>query len=159
MTTRGAIVTKGCYHLVIRGNRRQKVFVDEKDYSVYLSRLRKYKIRFRIRLYGFCLMPNHVHLIVEVDDQKSLSSFMQGLNRSYSGYFNIRHAAVGHLWQGRFTSRLIAKDSYFINCISYVETNPVRAGMAASADEYPWSSCRQRNFIIEGRSILDRIEI
>ena len=89
-------------------------------------------------------MPNHVHMIGQPKELKNLAKFMQGLTRSYTAHFNKRYKKVGHLWQGRFKSKIIAKDGYLIDCIQYIEHNPVRANMVKAAIEYPWSSYREK---------------
>ena len=129
---------------MVRGNQKQKTFLDRDDYQAYLLRLTKYKKKHAFLLYGFCLMPNHVHILGEPKQIKDLAKFMQCINRSYTNYFNKRYEKVGHLWQGRFKSKVIAKDNYLIDCIQYIEHNPVRANLAKTADEYKWSSYRER---------------
>lgn len=138
------LLEHACYHIITRGNQRQKVFLDTADYEAYLVRLRRYKRRFGFQIYGFCLMPNHMHMVGEPKEAANLAKFMQGVSRSYTAYFNKRYKKVGHLWQGRFKSKVIAKDGYLIDCIQYVEHNPVRAQMVKSAGEYRWSSFRER---------------
>jgi len=96
-------------------------------------------------LYGYCLMPNHIHLIGEPVYPEKLPKFMQCLHRSYTAYFNKKYNKVGHLWQGRFKAKLIAKDQYLIHCIAYVEQNPVRAKLINSPNEYEFSSYSERN--------------
>ena len=113
-----------CYHIITRGNQRQRVFIVDIDYLEYLQRVRYYKIKFRFCLYGYCLMPNHVHLVGEIEKSCDLSKFMQGINRSYTAYFNRRYKKTGHLWQGRFKSKVIVKDRYLLGCINYIEANP-----------------------------------
>lgn len=135
-----------CYHIVNRGNQKQKIFLDEKDYRAYLFRLKKYKQRFGFLLYGFCLMPNHVHLVGESKELINLSKFMHGLTRSYTAYFNKRYKKVGHLWQDRFKSKVILKDKYLIDCIQYIEHNPLRSNLAKTSSEYAWSSYKERIF-------------
>ena len=154
------VLDNGCYHITIRGNQRQKVFLHEKDYKKYLEKLKKYKRKYRFRLYGYCLMPNHVHLIGETDEKENLAKFMQGINRSYTAYFNRTYRKVGHLWQGRFKSKIIAKDGYLINSINYIEVNPVRANIVKTPQEYRWSSYMERNLNIpKENQILDRLSM
>jgi putative transposase len=149
-----------CYHIITRGNQRQKIFRKEGDYRGYLEKLKKYKRRHKFRLYGFCLMPNHVHLIGEIDEKENLAKFMHGINRSYTAYFNKEYKKVGHLWQGRFKSKIIVKDEYLINCINYIELNPIRANMAQSPNEYRWSSYIERNLgLASGEQILDILSL
>ncbi|MEK6728022.1 MAG: transposase [Candidatus Omnitrophota bacterium] len=135
------------YHIITRGNQKQKVFREPSDYQEYLKLLLKYKNKYRFKLYGFCLMPNHVHLLLEVDKGKILNNIMSGLNLSYTIYFNYKYGAVGHLWQGRFKSRIIAKDAYLLECLKYIENNSVRAFLVRRADEYQWSSNNLKNKI------------
>jgi len=87
-------------------------------------------------------MPNHVHLIGEPKEMTDLAKFMHGLNRSYTAYFNKKYNKVGYLWQGRFRSKVVAKDDYLIDCLNYIELNPVRAGMVTLPQQYPFSSYR-----------------
>ena len=133
-----------CYHVITRGNQRQQIFLDKKDYEEFLLRLKKYKKKFEFLLYGFCLMTNHLHMIGEPKEPQNLAKFMHGLLRSYTAYFNKKHKKVGHLWQGRFKSKVIVKDNYLIDCIHYIELNPVRANIVKAASDYLWSSYRER---------------
>ncbi len=151
---RGARVTieNGCYHIITRGNQKQSVFLDTEDYERYLSILSKYKKQYKFKLYCFCLMPNHVHLLIEVDNPLKLNKFMRGINLSYTLYFNSKHKKVGHLWQDRFKSKIIMKDSYLLECINYIENNPLRSSLVSYLQEYRWSSHNIRgkdNYILD----------
>lgn len=138
------IVENACYHLIARGNQKQKIFRERKDYEEYLDRLKRYKREFGFSLYGYCLMPNHIHMLGEIKPASQLSHFMASLLRSYTAYFNEKYGKEGHLWQGRFKSRVITKDRYLIDCLSYIELNPVRADMVNTPYEYHWSSYNER---------------
>ncbi|MFA5356900.1 MAG: transposase [Candidatus Omnitrophota bacterium] len=138
------LIENACYHVITRGHHNQQVFMEEEDYKVYLSRLKKYKQKYRFMLYAFCLMPNHIHLICHPKDPDDLTKFMQGLNRSYTAYFNKKYNKSGYLWQGRFKSKVIVKDNYMIDCLHYIELNPVRANMVKTLQDYDWSSYRER---------------
>ena len=138
------IIDNVFYHIIVRGNQRQKIFKEKDDYTEYLLRLRMYKKRHGFKIYGFCLMPNHVHILGEINEKVLLAKFMHALNRSYTAYFNTKYNKVGHLWQGRFISRIISHDKYAIECINYIEQNPVRANIVAVIYEYPWSSYGER---------------
>ena len=133
-------IEKACYHIITRGNQKQTVFKEPADYQKYLLLLTRYKNKYKFMLYCFCLMPNHVHLIIEVGKAEQLNRIMRGLNLSYTLYFNFKYEKVGHLWQDRFKSKIIEKDSYLLECIRYIEGNPVRASLASSIHDYPWSS-------------------
>jgi putative transposase len=129
-----------CYHLITRGNQQQNVFRSKNDRLKYLELLKKFKRKYRLRLYAYCLMPNHVHLLGETEQIKLISDFMRDLNRTYTFYFNKKYNKVGHLWQSRFKSKIICKDKYLIDCLNYIEFNPLRAKLVKNPTEYPWSS-------------------
>jgi REP element-mobilizing transposase RayT len=127
------------YHVVARGNRKENIFRTKGDYERYLDLLLRYKERYHYQLYAFVLMPNHLHLLMQTADI-NLSRIMQGLQQSYTAYFNLRYAAVGHLFQGRFKAILCDQDAYLLTLVKYIHLNPVRAEIAARIDDYPWSS-------------------
>jgi len=133
-----------CYHLITRGNQKQKVFSCREDHLVYLSLLGRFKRKYKFRVYAYCLMPNHVHILGEAENHLLLSNFMHDLNRTYTFYFNNKHKKVSHLWQGRFKSMIISKDNYLIDCINYIELNPLKTDLAKQLSEYPWSSYNAR---------------
>ncbi len=137
-------VENGCYHIITRGNQKQKVFMEHRDYEKYLDLLARYKKKYGFRLYCFCLMPNHVHLIIEVSSALALNKIMGSLNLSYTLYFNLKYGKVGHLWQDRFKSKIIEKDAYLIECMNYIEANPIRASLTSHLTEYRWSSYNLR---------------
>jgi len=146
------------YHVMARGNQKQVTFREKEDFMKYLDLLRHYKRRYLFRLYGYCLMPNHVHLILEVAKGRDLGKIMQGLNLTYTIWFNEKYKKVGHLWQGRYKSMIIQKDKYLFHCIEYVESNPIRANLANSLFDYPWNSWQTR-FGHKENLILDAPEI
>jgi len=119
--------------------------MENDDFNFYLSQLKHYKKKYSFLLYGYCLMPNHIHLIGETIKPLELPKLMQCLHRSYTAYYNKKYNKVGHLWQGRFRAKVIAKDQYLIDCIAYVEQNPVRANLVNNIREYEFSSFRERS--------------
>lgn len=127
------------YHVITRGNQRQKIFTDEKDYSKYFEILARYKSQYKYRLYAYVLMNNHVHLLIETKDIP-LSKIQQGINQSYTIYFNKKYNTVGHLFQGRYKAILCDKEAYLLSLIKYIHLNPVSAGTVKEPDEYRWSS-------------------
>jgi len=133
-----------CYHIINRGNQKQNLFLGESDFEKYLQLLKRYKKKYAFKLFGYCLMPNHIHLILELKRPQSLSKLMQGITQTYTAWFNKKYKKVGHLWQGRFKSMIIQKDDYFMECTYYVEMNPVRKALTSSPMEYIWSSYRDR---------------
>ena len=130
------------YHITARGDNRERIFFDDTDRQQYLLLLRRYKDRFLFRLHAYALMPNHVHLILEPASGSTVSRIMQCLMITYTKAFNRRHGRVGHVFQGRFHSRLIEKDPYLLVASRYVHLNPVRAKLALHAADYAWSSYR-----------------
>ncbi len=151
-------IKNSCYHIITRGNQKQSVFLESKDYNKYLSLLKKYKEKYQFRLYAFCLMPNHIHLLIEVTEPQTLQKTFRGLNLSYTLYFNYKYKKVGHLWQGRFKSKPILKGRCLINCANYIEANPVRKKMVDDIAEYQWSSYKER-CLLTNKLILDDIII
>lgn len=127
------------YHVITRGNQRQRIFKDRKDFLKYLEVLSHYKLRYKFILYCYALMKTHVHLLLETRETP-LSKIFQGVNQSYTMYFNKRYKTVGHLFQGRYKAILCDRDEYLLSLVKYIHLNPVRAGITKSAEEYEWSS-------------------
>ena len=136
------VIDGGAYHVLTRGNNGQAVFHHDADCQRYLKLLSAYTREYRLKVYHFALMPNHVHLVLEVEEAAALSRAMHGLNLSYSLYYRKRYKYLGHLWQGRFKSLFIDRESYLLESGRYVELNPVRANLARDPREYAWSSYR-----------------
>ena len=132
----------GFYHVITRGNQRQKVFLEEKDFLKYLEFLSDYKDRYGFWIYAYVLMNTHVHLLIETG-QVPLSKILQGINQRFTMYFNWRYGTVGHLFQGRYKAILCDKDAYLFSLVKYLHCNPVRAGMVRQPEGYRWSSHRE----------------
>jgi putative transposase len=139
------------YHVIARGNGGQKIFRDKQDYKGYLSFLKEYKARFHFLLYAYTLMPNHLHLLLEMSETP-LSRLMQILQFRYTRNYNIKYKKWGHLFQGRYKAILCEKDSYFLELSAYIHLNPVRAGLVERPQQYPWSS--YRFYVTEGKDRL-----
>lgn len=131
---------EGCLHILTRGNNRQAIFHDDKDYDAHLNFIKRYKQESKIKVYHYCIMPNHAHLIVEINPRSTLSKFIKQLNLAYLYYYKKRYKYDGHLWQGRYKSLIISKDEYLIACARYIELNPVKAKIVKDPKEYPYSS-------------------
>lgn len=127
------------YHIIVRGNQRQNIFLDESDFREYLERLHKYRNKCGFILYAYVLMTNHVHLLIETP-KDPISRIMQMINFTYTQYFNRKYRKVGHLFQGRYKSYLCDKDSYLLSLVRYIHNNPVRAGLVKDTGAYEWSS-------------------
>lgn len=127
------------YHIITRGNQRQMVFKEVTDFQKYLQLLALYKKRYNYCLYAYVLMGNHIHLLIETR-QTPLSKILQGINQSYTMYFNKKYHTVGHLFQGRYKAILCDRDAYLLTLIKYIHNNPVRARIIENIGLYKWSS-------------------
>lgn len=140
MPRRSRVVFPGIpHHVTQRGNRRGQVFFSAADHSVYLAWLREYTAGSQVDVLAYCLMPNHVHLVLLPADDHGLLRCLKPLHMRYAQHINRIRGWKGHLWQGRYFSSAL-DDSHLWAAIRYVERNPVRAGMCAAAEEYDWSS-------------------
>lgn len=130
-------------HIVHRGHYRRPVFLQTKDYGYYLANLIEAKTNLDVRLYAYCLMTNHVHLIVSPgNDVSSISDLMRIVAARQTRYVNKVEKGTGTLWEGRFKASLIESDAYLLACYRYIDLNPVRAAMVDAAQDYQWSSYR-----------------
>lgn len=145
-----------CYHIITRGNQKQTVFRKDGDRIKYLEILKKAKRKYGILLYSYCLMVNHVHLLIKTASASDMSKFMHWVNLAYVKYFNSTYDIVGHLWQGRFISKPVVKEKYLIDCATYIEANPIRAGITNDIEDYLWSSYRER-YLLPEHFLLDNI--
>jgi putative transposase len=134
----------GIYHILNRGNGRQTVFFKDGDYQAFMDLMNESRKVFDFKLYAYCIMPNHFHLVVECSKAETYSSWMQWLTGTYACRYHKHYGGNGHVWQGRFKSFLIQTDEYLLTVLRYVEANPVRAGMVDFADLWSWSSHNQR---------------
>ncbi len=128
----------GTFHVTARGNRRQELFRSEVDFRLYLGLLGSAIGRHGLRCHDYCLMPNHLHLVLETPDD-GLSEAMQWLHGTYATYFNERYGLSGHLFQGRFGSEFVERTEHRLELVRYLARNPVRAGLCAHPAEWPWS--------------------
>jgi putative transposase len=129
------------YHVTQRGNRRQQTFFEEGDFAVYRDLLAEAGRRAGTSVWSYCLMPNHVHLIVVPSDEDGLRRTFADAHRRYTAFINARHRWTGHLWQGRYGA--VAMDEQHLAAAArYVALNPVRARLVDRAEEWPWSSAR-----------------
>ena len=141
------------YHVTSRGNARLPIFDSDKDRRSFLNILEEVVKRFNWFCHAFCLMDNHYHLLIETIDG-NLSLGMRHLNGVYTQRFNRRNNRVGHIFQGRFKSILVERDSYLLALCRYVVLNPVRAGMVKTVGSYGWSSYRATSGLKKAPSLL-----
>lgn len=146
MPRRARIVLQGHpHHVVQRAHRRQPIFTDEADCLPYLNDLQRERRRLQVAVYAWCLMPNHVHLLLApLHDCRALPQIMGKLAGGAGRRFNHRHGLSGTLWESRYYSSVIETEEYFWECCRYIELNPVRAGIVDRPEQYPWSSYRAR---------------
>jgi len=130
------------HHIIQRGNNRELVFYDEEDKKEYLLLLAKYTEKWSCVVMAYCLMSNHVHLLVKPSMKESLYKMMQGITLCYSQYANRKYGRSGRLWESRYHSCIVDREKYLWAIARYIEQNPVRAGMVKKAEEYAYSSAR-----------------
>ena len=129
------------HHVTQRGNGRGRTFFEEADYALYLDLLAEAAERARAEVWAYCLMPNHVHIVLTPSDEDGLWRTFGELHRRYTGFINARRRTTGHLWQGRYGS--VAMDEpHFVTALRYVALNPVRARLVERAEDWHWSSTR-----------------
>jgi putative transposase len=129
------------HHITQRGNRRETVFFSDDDYRAYLTMLGEAVAKADSELWAWCLMPNHVHLIVVPSHPDGLRQTVANAHRRYARRINARNKWTGHLWQGRFCS-VVMDEAHLFHALAYVSLNPVRAGLVKHARDWKWSSVR-----------------
>lgn len=141
----------GIYHIILRSINQQQLFEEEEDYLKFIYVLFDVKSKFPFEIYAYCLMGNHVHLLMANCDTP-LSTIFQSIGARFVHWYNIKYHRFGHLFQDRFFSKPIETDEYFLSVLHYIHENPVRAGMCPFATAYHWSSCKayygEKNFLI-----------
>lgn len=144
------------YHIIHRGNNRQKIFFHDADYEYFLSLVKEAKEKYRCRLYSYVLMPNHIHFLLESsNNHENLAKYIKLIAQKYTQYINKNYKRTGTLWEGRFKSSPISKDNYLLACSRYIEMNPVRAHLVKEPGDYIWSSYRDRVVQKQGETFLD----
>lgn len=144
------VVPRVPHHVTQRGNRRQRTFFGDEDYRHYLALLKTWSARAGTRIWAYCLMPNHVHVVAIPEAEDGLARTIGEVHRRYTRHVNLREGWRGHLWQARFAS-FPMDDAHLVRCIRYVELNPVRAGLCASPFDWRWSSAREHRDRNPGR--------
>lgn len=129
----------GIYHIMMRGINRQCIFEDEEDYEKFIETIRRYKEKCGYEIFAYCLMGNHVHLLLKVG-QESLEQIMRRICGSYVYWYNWKYQRVGNLFQDRFKSEAVENDAYLLVVQRYIHQNPIKAGLVNKIEEYKWSS-------------------
>lgn len=134
------IFDESYYHVFTRGNDRKQIFKNDADYQIFLSIIKKYLREYYISIRNYCLMPNHLHLLVFIERGGELSKFMKAILQVYANYHRKAYGSTGFLYQNRFKSLLIKEESYLMECARYIERNPLRAKLVCDIFAWPWSS-------------------
>jgi len=152
------VADEGIYHIINRGNGQQRVFHKDGDYLAFLTLLGQMGERFEVELYGYCLMPNHFHLLVKVARGEYLSKGMQWFTTTHVRRYHRHYQSSGHVWQGRYKSFAVEDDDQLVTVARYVEGNPGRAGLVETAQDWLWSSHRERCGL-EGKGLLTPLPV
>ncbi|MDO9533809.1 MAG: transposase [Bacillota bacterium] len=129
----------GYYHIMVRGNEKKNIFNSNEDKQRFMQTMYEKKQGDRYYLHVFCLMDNHIHLMIN-EGIEDVSNVMKRITVSYVSYFNKKYKRVGHLFQDRFKSETVEQDSYVLSLARYIHQNPVKAGLVEKASDYKWSS-------------------
>lgn len=143
------------YHVLNRGNNRQVVFIEDQDYSHYLKILKRYKEKFQFKVFAYCLMTNHIHLLIQTSPKGTISEIMKAITIAHTRRYHQKYQTSGHIWQGRFKSPIVSEDEYLLTLMRYIEQNPVRAGIVDHPKKYPFSSY-QANVKIDKDDLLNK---
>lgn len=144
------------YHIIVRGNERKNIFVDDEDRKKIIQILANKKKKDEYILYAYCLMNNHLHLLLK-EEEDNISRIMKRINTAYAYYFNKKYNRVGHVFQNRFKSESVENDRYLISLIRYIHNNPVKAKIVNQPQQYKWSSYWL--YLEKQKSIIDKEEI
>lgn len=131
------------YHIYNRGNGKENIFLKDEDYLFYLKRLKTYLQKHGVKLLAYCLMPNHIHLLVQQEKDTPIFKFISSLHTSYAKFINKKYDKVGHLFQDRFKQVIIESDEQLLHLSRYIHLNPVMGEMIARPEDFGWSSYRE----------------
>jgi putative transposase len=150
----------GVYHIMFRGNELRDIFIDDEDKSRFLQTLSDKSKDENFIIYAYCLMDNHVHLLIAGEHER-LGNLVKRINTSYVYYFNKKYGRIGHLFHDRYKSEPVETDAYLLEAVRYIHSNPIKAGISDSLNNYQWSSyhyyideCKNSTSIIESDNIL-----
>ncbi len=136
------VSSTGIYHVMVRGINRSPIFLNDRDKRLFFKIIGDVKDTFSFKLYAYCIMDNHAHLLLYENDS-SIGEIMKRICGSYGNNYNKIYGRMGHLFQDRFKSECVETDAYFVTVSRYILNNPVKSGIAKSADDYKWSSMRE----------------
>ena len=142
----------GIYHVMLRGVNRQQIFFDKEDYRCFIGLLGHYKKKCGFKLHAYCLMGNHIHLLIE-EGPEPLEIIFKCLGTAFVYWYNSKYERTGHLFQDRFKSEPVNNGAYFLIALRYILQNPVAAGFCSSPEEFPYSSARE--YLLHKRGLTD----
>ena len=154
MPRKPRIEIPGYYHIINRGVDQRAVFKEKEDYEYFEELMCFYAKSHGITIHNYCLMSNHYHLLIEIQEE-NLSMFMKQVNSNYAIHFNKKNKRSGHLWQGRFKSWFVTDEAYLYTLMLYIEQNPLKANMVKTLEEYPYSSC---NYFLDSNRIPECLQ-
>ncbi|NPV45299.1 MAG: transposase [Firmicutes bacterium] len=140
----------GVYHIMLRGLDKRNIFLDEEDKMKFMGKIMLAKERGKFELYGYCLMDNHVHLLLK-ENNEDIGTSIKRITVGYVGWHNNKYGRAGHLFQNRYMSEPVETESYFLTVLRYIHQNPVKAGLVQKAEKYSWSSYQQYMLAYQGQ--------
>jgi len=146
----------GIYHIMLRGNERKDIFIDEEDKGKFIKIIFKKKANENFKLYAYCIMGNHIHLVIQ-EQKETISQIIKRIATSYVYYFNNKYKRVGHLFQDRYKSETIEDEAYLLSAIRYIHNNPEKANIAKK-EKYKWSSYSSYTDILDDHSEIPEIK-
>ena len=135
--------SKQIYHVMLRGINKQQIFYDKEDYQFFAGLLERYKEPCGYQLYAYCLMGNHVHLLIQEGNETTLGDVFRHIGSAFVYWYNIKYDRVGHLFQDRYKSEPVEDEAYLLTVFRYILMNPVKAGFCSAPEQYPYSSAAE----------------
>jgi putative transposase len=142
----------GVYHVIVRGVNKQTIFEEDQDKVKYLEIVKRYKEISKYQIYSYCLMDNHIHLLIKESPEETISTAIKRISSSYVYWYNMKYDRCGHLFQERFKSENVETRAYFLTVLRYIHQNPVKAGLATNTFECQWTSI---NEYVNGANMVD----
>lgn len=138
-----AYIKTSYFHVITQGINKSFIFDDVSDIKYYISLMYKLKEEFQLKILSYCIMNNHTHMLLKVEEIKEMSKYMQKLNSKYARYYNKKYSRVGYVFRDRFKAEGIYSEKHLNNCIKYIYDNPVKAGICKKAKDYPYSNYKK----------------
>ena len=131
------------FHIMVQGIRKEYIFNENNDINTYLKLIYKYIQKYNVKIIAYCIMNNHAHLLIYVEEIKELSEFMRSINTTYALYYNKKYKRTGYVFRNRYKAEPIFDEIHLINCMNYIHDNPVKAKICNSIKDYKYSSYRE----------------